>query len=109
MDHLNLFDICRHSFPANYVTKDDALLSHQIILLCVDPQSSSFQSCQDKLSELDFHIWNPNWLMKCEAKMAANGGQFYTSVLVLYAGLYVSFSLARNFSTFLYCSLKSFV
>ena len=27
-------------------------------------------------SELDFHIWNANWRMKCEAKMAAHGSQF---------------------------------
>ena len=25
-------------------------------------------------SELDFHIGNANWPMKCEAKMAAHGG-----------------------------------
>ena len=37
-------------------------------------------------SELDFHIWNANWPMKCEAKMAAQGRQFCTSVLVSYAG-----------------------
>ena len=47
-------------------------------------------------SELDFHIWNANWPMKCEAKMAVHGGQFWTSVSVLYAGLYVSFSLLRD-------------
>ena len=44
-------------------------------------------------SELDFHIWNANWPMKCEAKMAAYGGQFCTSISVPFAGLYVSFSL----------------
>ena len=52
-------------------------------------------------SELDFHIWNANWPMKSEAKMATYGGQFWTSVLVPYAGLYVSFSLPRDFLHFL--------
>ena len=33
--------------------------------------------------------------MKCEAKMAAHGGQFCTSVLVPYTVFYVSFSLPR--------------
>ena len=56
-------------------------------------------------SELDFHIWNANWPMKCEAKMAAHGGQFCTSVPVPYAGLYVSFSLPRDFLHFLKISL----
>ena len=36
----------------------------------------------DVASELDFHIWNANWPMKCEAKMAAHAGQLCTSVLV---------------------------
>ena len=39
--------------------------------------------------------------MKSEAKMAAHGGQFWTSVSVPYAGLYVSFSLPRDFLHFL--------
>ena len=39
--------------------------------------------------------------MKCEAKMAAYGGQFCTSVLVPYAGLYVSFGLPRDVLHFL--------
>ena len=52
-------------------------------------------------SGLNFHIWNANWPMKTEAKMAANGGQFRTSVSVPYAGLYVSFSLPRDFLHFL--------
>ena len=36
-----------------------------------------------------------------EAKMAAHGGQFCTSVSVPYAGLYVYFSLPRDFLRFL--------
>ena len=56
-------------------------------------------------SELNFHIWSANWPMKREAKLAAHGGQFCTSVLVPYAVLYVSFSLPRDFYTF----LKSFL
>ena len=32
------------------------------------------------LSELDFHIWNANWPVKCEAKIVAYGGQFCTLV-----------------------------
>ena len=52
-------------------------------------------------SELSFHIWNANWPMKSEAKMAAHGGQFWMSVSVPYAGLYVNFSLSRDFSHFL--------
>ena len=39
--------------------------------------------------------------MKCEAKMAANGGEFCTLVFVPYAILYVSFSLPRDFLHFL--------
>ena len=38
--------------------------------------------------------------MKSEAKMAAHGGQFWTSVSVPYAGLYVSSSLLRDFLLF---------
>ena len=38
--------------------------------------------------------------MKSEAKMAAHGGQFWTSVSVPYAGMYVSFSLLRDFLLF---------
>ena len=41
-----------------------------------------------RASELDFYIWNANWLMKCEAKMAPHGGQSCT--------LYTSFSLRRD-------------
>ena len=26
------------------------------------------------VSKLDFHIWNANWPMKCEANMATDGG-----------------------------------
>ena len=29
-----------------------------------------------QFSELNFHMWNTNWPMKREAKMAAHGGQF---------------------------------
>ena len=43
--------------------------------------------------------------MKSEAKMAAHGGQFCTSVLVPDAVLLVSFSLPRDFLHF----LKSFL
>ena len=43
--------------------------------------------------------------MKWEAKMAAYGGQFCTTVLASYEVLYVSFSLPRNFLHF----LKSFL
>ena len=46
-----------------------------------------------------------NWPMKSEAKMAANGGQFWTSLSVPYACLYVSFSLPRDFLNFLKISL----
>ena len=52
-------------------------------------------------SELNIHIWNANWPMKSEAKMVAHGEQFWTSVSVFYAGLYVSFSLPRDFLPFL--------
>ena len=38
--------------------------------------------------------------MKSEAKMAAHAVQFWTSVSVPYAGLYVSFSLLRDFLLF---------
>ena len=58
-----------------------------------------------RTSELDFHIWNANWAMKCEAKMADREGQFCTSVSVPCAGLYVNFSLPRDFLYF----LKSFL
>ena len=34
--------------------------------------------------------------MKCKAKMAAHGRQFYKSVLVSYAVLYVKFSLPHH-------------
>ena len=39
--------------------------------------------------------------MKSEAKMAAYGGQFWTSVLIPYASLYVIFSLPRDSLHFL--------
>ena len=39
--------------------------------------------------------------MKSEAKMAAHGGQFWTSVSVQYSGLYVTSSPPRNFLHFL--------
>ena len=63
--------------------------------------------CQKRVLtiELDFHIWNANWPMKCEAKMAAHGRQFCTSILVPYAVLYVSFSLPCYFLHFLKCFL----
>ena len=35
--------------------------------------------------ELDFHIWSANWPMKCEAKMAAQGGQFCRGEAILHA------------------------
>ena len=38
--------------------------------------------------------------MKSEAKMAAHGGQFWTSLWVPYVGLYVSFSLPLEFLDF---------
>ena len=45
-------------------------------------------------SEFDFHIWNASSQSfaraKSEAKMAAHGGKFCTSVSVLFAVLYVS-------------------
>ena len=52
----------------------------------------------DQPSELDFHIWNGNWPMKCEVKMAthSHGGHFCTPVSVPYAVLYASFSLPRE-------------
>ena len=31
-------------------------------------------------SELNFHIWNANWPMKSETKMAFHGDQFWTSI-----------------------------
>ena len=50
-----------------------------------------------KTSELDFHIWNANWQMKSEVKMAAYEGQICTSVLVSHATFYFSwkFSLLK--------------
>ena len=50
-------------------------------------------------SELNFHIWNANsqsfaWA-KSEARMAAHGGKFCTSVPVLYTTLIFSFTLVR--------------
>ena len=65
-----------------------------------NPLPASFSE-HGLLREHDFHIWNANWPMKSEAKMAAYGGQFCTSVLVPYAGLYISFSLPRDFLHFL--------
>ena len=56
---------------------------------------------RESISELNFHIWNANWPMKTGAKMAAHGGQFWTSASVPYASLYVSFSLSRDFLHFL--------
>ena len=53
-----------------------------------------------KASELNFHIWNANWAMKCEAKMAAYGEQFCRSVLVPYEVLYVNSSLPNDFLHF---------
>ena len=53
----------------------------------------------------NFYILNANWPTKSEAKMATYGGQLCTSVSVSYAGLYVSFSLPRDFLYF----LKSFL
>ena len=53
-------------------------------------------------SELSFHIWNANSYSfagaKSEAKMAAHGGKFWTSVSVLFAVLYVSSSPLHDFS-----------
>ena len=42
------------------------------------------------ISELYFYNWNANWSMKCEAKMAACGGRFRTSVLVSHVIFYTS-------------------
>ena len=42
-------------------------------------------------------VSDANWPMKCEAKMATQGGQFCTSVSFSYAGLQVTFSLPREF------------
>ena len=52
---------------------------------CVTAGSAARKRC-DGNSELNFHIWNANWPVKSEAKMAAREGQFWTSVLVSYAG-----------------------
>ena len=56
----------------------------------------------EKISELNFHIWNANSQSfaqaKSEAKMAAHGGKFWTSVSVLFAVLYVSFSPLNDFN-----------
>ena len=60
-----------------------------------------YQIVQRYSSELNLHIWNANWPMKSKAKMAAHGGQFWTSVSVSYAGLYVRFSLPHNIFHFL--------
>ena len=51
-------------------------------------------------SEFNFHIWDANHPVKSEAKMAAHGGQFWTSVSVPCSGLYVSFSLLRDLLLF---------
>ena len=52
-------------------------------------------------SELDFHIGNANSQLfargKTEAKMAARGGKFCTSISVLIAVLYVSSSPLHDF------------
>ena len=53
-------------------------------------------------SELNFHIWNANpqscARAKSETKMVAHGGQFWTSVSVFYADLYVSSSPLHDLS-----------
>ena len=53
-------------------------------------------------SGLDFHIWNANspsfGRAKTDAKMAAHGEKFCTSVSVLFAILYVSSSPLNDFS-----------
>ena len=53
-------------------------------------------------SELNFHIWNAISQSfaraKSEAKMAAHGSQFWTSVSVFYADLNVSSSPLHDFS-----------
>ena len=54
-----------------------------------------------QLNELNFQSWNANWPVKSEAKMAAHGGQFWTSVPIPYAGLYFSFSLPLDILDFL--------
>ena len=61
-------------------------------------------TCSQRLetSELNFHIWNANSQSfaraKSEAKMAAHGGKFWTSVSVLFAVLYVSSSPLHDFN-----------
>ena len=56
--------------------------------------------CLVSTSELNLHIWNANSQSfaraKSEAKMAAHGGKFWTSVSVLFAVLYVSSSPLRD-------------
>ena len=51
-------------------------------------------------SKLNFHIWNANSFAraKSEAKMAAHGGKFWTSVSFLFVVLYVSSSPLHNFN-----------
>ena len=55
-----------------------------------------------KRSGPNFHIWNTNSQSfaraKSEAKMTALGDQFWTSVLVLFAVLYVSSSPLHEFN-----------
>ena len=57
---------------------------------------------RDATSELNFHIWNANSQSfaraKNEAKMAAHGGKFWTSVSVLFAVLHVSSSPLHDFN-----------
>ena len=65
-------------------------------------------------SELDFHIGNansPSFDRATEAKMAVHGGQFCTSVSILFAVLYISFSPLNDFNLqFLFgLALKTFV
>ena len=63
-----------------------------------------FISCAEssRSRELNFHIWNANSQSfarsKSEAKMAAHGGKFCTSVSVLFAVLYVSSSPLHDFN-----------
>ena len=71
--------------------------------------ASFFGHSLSRNSELDLHIWNANWPMKYETKMAAYGGQFCTSVSFPYAGLFVSFSLPRGFLYFLKSFLGKFL
>ena len=56
----------------------------------------------DHFSELNFHIWNANSQSfaraKREAKMAAHGGKFWTSVSILFAVFYVSSSPFHDFN-----------